>query len=214
MPQSPKQRRSPEQDLFRKETWQVSLHPRAAPAAGHGGTGHAPFPPAAHSAWWAGGGSGCKEQQRKWMTHICAYQVGLDTVAIRQQSLQCKVRCCGSVGQMSSKWHIHVRSAPQVIASLWSLKTTNGVQSPDLLCASNGGWQEKPGLSTATERKKKTPFLTYINPGHKMTFSFANLQKYFYEINLKERIRVIYAGVALMIMLTCVPKILHSSSHC
>lgn len=48
MPQSPKQRLSPAQEgLFRKETWEVSLRQRAAPAAGHGGTGNAPFPPAA-----------------------------------------------------------------------------------------------------------------------------------------------------------------------
>lgn len=65
MPQSPKQRLSPAQEgLIKKKTWGVSLCQTAAPAAGHEGTGNAPFPPAARRAWWAGGGSGCKDEQQ------------------------------------------------------------------------------------------------------------------------------------------------------
>lgn len=184
MPQSPKQRLSPAQEgLFRKETWEISLHQRAAPAAGHGGTGDAPFSPAAHSTWWAGGGSGCKEQQQStsvngWHTHMFAHirlvwmQLLSDNKVVKGQMLWV---CRTDVFQMA-----HPRQKyTSATASLWSLKTTNGVQSPEFLCASNGGWQEKPGLSTPPEGKKKRPTLTYINPSHKMTFSFVTLQKDF-----------------------------------
>lgn len=49
----------------------MRLRQRAAPAAGHGGSGNAPFPPAARRARWAGGGSGRTEQQRTRVTHTC-----------------------------------------------------------------------------------------------------------------------------------------------
>lgn len=167
MPQSPKQRLSPAQEgLFRKEMWEVSLRQRAAPVAGHGGSGNAPFPPAARSTWWAGGGSGCKEQQQstsinRWHTHTrlrisgwfgCrCYQTTKSSVKGQMLRL-----CRTDVFQMA-----HPRQkCTSGIASLRFLKTTNGVRSPELLCASNGGWQEKPRLSTPKGEKKETlPYL-------------------------------------------------------
>lgn len=170
MPQSPKERMSSAQEgLFRKETWAVSLCERAAPVSGHW-----QYSLPSSSARWAGGGSGCKEQQQSrsvagWHTHVGEYQVGLGAVVFRGW---------GSTGQMSSKWNIHVRSSPQVlqICDSWKLQMVLKVQS----CSVPDMGSDEKNLGSSPLRGRR--FLAYINPSHKMIFSFMNLQKGFKEI--------------------------------
>lgn len=156
------------------------------------GTGHIPVLPTACSAWRAGGGDACKEQQSVRITHTHTHTfVHISLVWIellsdnevfteRSGVVALQDRCLLNDTSVSE---LHLNCYPTV--RLWSLKTRN-VQSPEL--------PEKSGLSTHTEAKQKRPFLTYINPAHKITFSFASLQKDFREINLKERIQVIYGS--------------------
>lgn len=186
MPQSPKQRLSPAQEgLIKKKTWGVSLCQTAAPAAGHEGTGSAPFPPAARRAWWAGGGSGCKEEQQStgvngWHTRTrlrISGRFGCSCYQTAKSSVKGQMsRLCGTdVFQMA---HPH-QKCTSGIASLWSLKTTNGVQSSELLCASNGSWQEKPQHTTHPEGKKWDPSLLTLIQATRWHFHLSIFRKIF-----------------------------------
>lgn len=116
------------------------------------------------------------EQEHSWMTHTPWWRSGWFGCCCFQK-LRLHRR---DVFQME-----HPRQKPTSgTANLWPLKTTNGVQSPELFCARNGGWQEKPRLLPTEGR----PFLAYINPSHKRIFSFMNLQKGFKEIKREQQI--------------------------
>lgn len=142
MPQSPKQRLSPAQEcLFRKETgavrelsvrellqWLATEALAVLPALQQCSAGR-------KREWLQ---RATAKQEHSWMTHTCWWRSGWFGCCCFQ-----RLRLHGTdVFQMENP----CQKSTSGTANLWPLKTTNGVQSPKLSCARNGGWQEKPRL--------------------------------------------------------------------
>lgn len=136
-----------------------------------------------------------------WFRYSC-YQTTKSSVKVQMVRL-----CRTNVFQMA-----HPRQkCTSAIASLWSLKTTNGVQRPQLFCASNGGWQVKPDLSTLRGWKRDPSLLSLIQATrrhfHHSSESFLQEKSY------RERLGYPYWGAFQDSAHLCLKNIAHLTAN-